>query len=465
MIKKRLGFCFFFLTAILFFSGCGVTYPEATLHQSLRDLAKKEYGIDRIEIESVGTTLGVFLPLKQVFVSDFKEALMTGKVKDINALFEPTKEAMDKIEDLMFSVSRVIINTDKKVDFYYLQATDVEKTGMQIVLYGYKEDFKKLRFWDISRDEYRKRVIHEIQMNKAAVWDRAVRRFFEDLNTKSREEIQALYFSGNEGAKWTSDFSFVDPNGQFSPASQASWEILDLRCLPVHNNLIIVYAKVQARAKDSKNPKLSVKTTEYLFEVALADDAGVIKKIIPFSSMDTQTLGPDLSISKDLIRKSLAHWETEFRTPDIKLGVFLAKQLSRRLQMIMALDERINMTFPSARVAFRYEERPVPYYALDMNLFLKNPKDTIYSPQKGLHEDVLYLWTLAAKETAKVLHDYQFEDYHYLQFEVPKEMKAWRISKDDLERLRKKKVELGPTLTMAVADTMPSPPKTSPPSV
>ena len=60
----------------LFASGCAkVTYPQESVVQALKDIAAKEYGIRNIEVEFVGTTMGVYLPLDQLFSLDFKETM------------------------------------------------------------------------------------------------------------------------------------------------------------------------------------------------------------------------------------------------------------------------------------------------------------------------------------------------------------------------------------------------------
>ncbi|HQB94358.1 MAG TPA: hypothetical protein PK997_04015, partial [Candidatus Omnitrophota bacterium] len=157
-----------FLFTVLFLAGCTpASYRAEKVKEEIASIAEKEYGIRQCDVRINGTTLGVFLPLDQLFAMDFKEAILSGQVTDMEQLFQPTEKAIDRIEDMLFSMSRVMLSTDKKIDFYYLQAADTEKTGMEMMFLGASDDVKKVRFWDIPRSEYRKRMIHEIQLNRA----------------------------------------------------------------------------------------------------------------------------------------------------------------------------------------------------------------------------------------------------------------------------------------------------------
>jgi hypothetical protein len=161
------------LTAFVGLSGCDkASYPESLVESSIQEICEKEYKIQNVEVKFSGKTVGVFLPLKKLFVTDLKQEVLSGNVSNLDSLFEPDPEAMDKLENVLFTISRVLLSSDKPIDFYVLQATDVESTGLQLVLTGYVADIRRVRLWDISRNEYRKRVLHELKFDRSVLWEK-----------------------------------------------------------------------------------------------------------------------------------------------------------------------------------------------------------------------------------------------------------------------------------------------------
>ena len=439
-----------FLSAVL--SGCGsATYPEARCKEALQEIALKEYKIPHIEVEFVGTTLGVFLPLDKLFAADLKEALMSGKVTDMESLFQPTEEAIDKVEDILFSMSRIMLSTDKKIDFYYLQATDVEKSGMDLTFIGQIDDLKRVRFWDIPRSEYRKRIVHDLHMNRAALWHRPVRHFFKDLNEATVDDIQNRYFPNTAQAKWTREFFFTDAGGFVVPQGRAKWTVLELRSIPIQDNDIVVYAKAEVAPKDPTDTSFKSKVTEYLFQISTTGDTEKIRRIIPMAYLDDKTATPDFTFTRDMVTKSLPNWETEFKTPNITTGDFLSRQLTRRVQIIVAEDERIANTFANVKLVVRFELQPQHCFLFNVVAPLRNPKEDVYTPGQGLHEDILYFWDRVAREFVEVLRSYDFRDYKSLKFQLSQGGKSltWAASRENLELFRRHKKTLKDILVLS----------------
>lgn len=440
---------------ILALSGCGsATYPEARCKEALQEIALKEYKIPHIEVEFVGTTLGVFLPLDKLFATDLKEALMSGKVTDMESLFQPTEEAIDKVENILFSMSRIMLSTDKKIDFYYLQATDVEKSGMDLTFIGQIDDLKRVRFWDIPRSEYRKRIIHDLRINRAAIWHRPVRHFFKDLNEATEGEVQARYFPNTAQAKWAGEFFFIDASGREMPHGRAKWTVLDLRSIPIQDNDIVVYAKVEVAPKDPADTGLKPGTAEYLFQISTVGEMEKIRRIIPMAFLDDKAATPDFTFTRDMVTKSLPSWETEFKTPDITMGDFLSRQFTRRFQSIAAEDERISNTFASIKLAIRFEPVPEPQFLFNAVAPLRGEKALTYTPEQGLHEDVIYLWERMAREFVEVLRSYSFQDYKFLKFQVSQNgsLLTWTATREDLELFRRHKKSLRDILVLSSDD-------------
>jgi hypothetical protein len=433
----------FFFAALLMLAlaGCTqVSYRGEKLKEAIAEIAREEYGIDQCDVKMNGTTLGVFLPLKQLFAMDFKEALMSGKVTDMEQLFQPTEEAIDKVEDMLFSMSRVMLSTDKKIEFYYLQATDVDKTGMELSFLGNIDDVKKVRFWDIPRSEYRKRVIHEIQLNRAVLWHKPVRQFFRDLGEKKAAEVQEAYFKNTAEAKWAKEFFFTDAMGQATETGQMRWEVLDIRGVPIQDNEVMVYAKVRAVPVTGNGHE---NEREYLFQVSAEDAQEKIRRIIPMKNMDEIAQTSAISLTRDLVYKSLDQWENEFKVPDITMGDFLSRQLTRRIQQAVSTDERIGHTFSGVKLIFKYESATPEHFSFYMTAPLKSFVQQAYSPSQGVHEDVIYLWEMAAREFVEVVHSYGFNDWQYLELGLTQTAGyLWKATRKDLERFRKHRTGL-----------------------
>ena len=428
---------------LAFLAGCvQKSYPASHIKEALAEICRKEYGIEEMDVKIAGNTIGVYLPLKKLFAADFKEAAITGKVRNLETLFEPSPEALEKVEDVLFSISRVILSTDRAFEFYVLEATDVEKTGMQLVLTGYVNDIKRVRIWDISRNEYRKRVLHELRLNRAVLWQRPVHQFFKDVETLSPEKIKQKYFNKGVSGDVLHDLFLSSLIGKSGP--QKNWRVTDMRSIAVQQSEGLVYAKLQA-----ENGKKGPVELQYLFLVTLNDEQARIIRIIPFQYLDDTGGMRKIPFPKDLqIQENLDQWEQEFPLPEVKLGVFLAEQLTRRVQALSSADERIQNTFRDIKLRFDYKEDPVkPYFSLAIEASLK---DFNHYNRMSLifHEDMIYLLNIASREFVDVLRSYQFGNYEYLRLNVAQEASPWMIGREDLELFRRKKVDLSGLLSM-----------------
>ena len=427
------------------FAGAGCTsksYPADSLKESLAKICREEYGISNIDVKIVGSTLGVYLPLDKLFATDFKGSVIAGKVRNLETLFEPSPEALDKVEDVLFSISRVLLSTDKDFKFYMVQATDVENTGLQLVLKGYVDDVRRVRIWDISREEYRKRVIHEMRQNRAVLWHRPVRKFFEDLEKKSLEDISAAYFEPGINPESVQNLFFhtLRPVGSIDPITH--WEIEDIRSARVQRGEVLVYTSVRP-VKNGQPLIPKGVDAQYLFLVSYRDADPKILRVIPFQYMNDQGQLQKIPFPQDIkIEQSLESWEQEFPVEDVNLGEFLAEQMTRRAQAIVASDERIMNTFRDVKVRVVYEkegEKPHFSFVFD-SVSLKDlnnyKRDSLIS-----HEDMIYLLSLISREFVDLLRSYQFGDYDYVSVSIAQETGEHIIPRDALELFRKKKID------------------------
>lgn len=140
----------FFISLILisFLAGCSPTYPKAKVAQSVLKICKEEYKLD-VQAKLIGKTIVVFLPLDELF--DRNMDILPGVV--------------EKIENVILSTSRVILSTDAKIDFYMVIVADTRTTAAELILVRYMEDVYKFMYTWITRDEYRKRVLWQVNFN------------------------------------------------------------------------------------------------------------------------------------------------------------------------------------------------------------------------------------------------------------------------------------------------------------
>jgi hypothetical protein len=153
MIKNRLLYSvrnagIFLLLGCLLNNGCAPTYPKERLTQSLVEVCKREYKID-VQAKLLGRTIVVFIPLEELF--DFKLDILPN--------------AVEKIENVILTTSRVLFSTDAKLDFYMIIAADIKTTAAELILVRYVDDVYKYMHGWINRDDYRKRVLWQVNFS------------------------------------------------------------------------------------------------------------------------------------------------------------------------------------------------------------------------------------------------------------------------------------------------------------
>ncbi len=179
-------------------------------------------------------------------------------------------------------------------------------------------------------------------------------------------------------------------------------------------------------------------------------ETGKIARIVPFQFKDENGQLQKIPFPKELqIQENLEQWESEFQLEEVKTGAFLAQQLTRRVQGIIAGDERVQNTFREAKMDFIYhEEEPArPYFSLEIEAVLRDLNN--YNRQSLLfHEDMIYLLTLASREFVEVLRSYQFAEFDYLKVSLAQDPAPWILGREDLELFRRKKVDLQGLLSL-----------------
>ncbi|NQT22109.1 MAG: hypothetical protein HQ579_01580 [Candidatus Omnitrophica bacterium] len=164
---------------LLSLSGCTHTYPKETLADSIVEMCKKEYKVD-IKAELIGNTLAIYIPLPSLF--------------DIT--LRVNKESQTIIQNVILSASRVALSTNAKIEFYCVIAQDARMPEIQIIVIKYITDVKRAYFLDISRGEYFKRAIFDINVNPQSKKEKSIKEMIKkyEIDPAMQEKVIDEFF-------------------------------------------------------------------------------------------------------------------------------------------------------------------------------------------------------------------------------------------------------------------------------
>ncbi|MDD5496297.1 MAG: hypothetical protein PHP46_04255 [Candidatus Omnitrophica bacterium] len=184
-MKSLLPLTILVIFSAVFAAGCGPTYPKEKLKESIIEVCKKDYNLD-VKVDTVGKTIAIYLPLENL----------------IDFTFAITKEASEKINDVILSVSRVALSTDAGYDFYCIIAHDIRIPEIQIVIIKSVDDVKRFLLNDISRGDYSKRMLIDIRFSPQAQKERAIKEVFSKMNVdkKWQEDVLNDFFRSEPAA-------------------------------------------------------------------------------------------------------------------------------------------------------------------------------------------------------------------------------------------------------------------------
>ena len=161
---------------ISFTNGCDTpTYPKGTLQKSIMELCREEYNLD-IDAKVVGNTLAIYLPLRNLF----------------DLTLNLSENAQDKIQDVLLVASRVVLSTDADIRFYCMITQDVRIPEIQLVIIKYVDDVKRAFHQDISRNQYYRRTLIDINENPQAAKEKAIKDVFSKMNLEKEWQEKVL---------------------------------------------------------------------------------------------------------------------------------------------------------------------------------------------------------------------------------------------------------------------------------
>jgi len=169
----------FVVGSALFLSSCVPSFPKEKLPETIKEVCRIEYEMT-VDVALSGSTLGIYYPMKGLL--------------DVNLGI--SKEAWDKISNLILVASRVVLSTDADVKFYCVITQDEKLPEMQVVVIKYVDDIKRGMYRNISRDESFKRTLFSVNLTPQARKERAVEKVFNKLGLeeKTRESVLNEFF-------------------------------------------------------------------------------------------------------------------------------------------------------------------------------------------------------------------------------------------------------------------------------
>jgi len=149
VIIQRLFLIFLLLTPL--FAGCRASYPTGSVEETIRKLCEKEYGV-AVQVKAVGKTIGALIVMEDILLSDLTFS----------------DQALNKIENVMLTTSRVTLSSEFTYDFFIVTIMDA-KTGVQVSFVRYIKDIRRLIMDDISRSDYFQRLLIEVNITQPSL--------------------------------------------------------------------------------------------------------------------------------------------------------------------------------------------------------------------------------------------------------------------------------------------------------
>ena len=135
------------------------TFKEEDIPYLVKQICKDEYKLDVIT-ERTETTLWVYAPLAKILDKDY--GIKEGKILD--------EEMTDKLRNILSTVGRVVLSSNKAPEFFALWSSDIN-IGLDYILIGNVLDIKKSYAGSLPFTELNKRYVMKFNINPEAVQD------------------------------------------------------------------------------------------------------------------------------------------------------------------------------------------------------------------------------------------------------------------------------------------------------
>jgi hypothetical protein len=384
------------------------TYSTDKLEEGLINLCKNEYKLPDVQVKTIGSTLGVFVPVDGLIDADFKL----------------DQKSSEKIEDVAISIHRVTTSTDSPVKFYVLTARDTNMTGAEFILTGFTYDVVRVRLLDVSRGEYFKRILRDFRFNPSVTGLEKVKQLFSGLNMNSpeAESLKPFFYP---------IFSIGKPNTQ-------KIEIKSIKAKEISANEALLHVKTNEFYEPAKGfESLSATfpsgfSNEYLFLVDTALFQNSIKEIVP------KYFHTNSEIRQRNIEETFGQYKdigfidiNGFPKKSLDMPWFLGEQISRRIKNIQ--DEGIKFNKPF-HIQNSFCELKDKSFSFKFNLSSDNPIS---------EKDEQIILSEIVNLAATVLHRYDFTDFEGAEFVDTKTYgRKIYLSRDELELFKDKKIKI-----------------------
>ena len=137
---------FFFISLLI--SACAPTYPKEKVIESIVKISREKYDVE-VEAKQINRTICVLVPGEDFF----------GINKGNLLAFNPKKEK--KLNKLLFSISRILFNSDMEIDFYLIKVIE-ENKGIELRIIGYVDDIKHALIGSFPPGDLQLRRVFEV---------------------------------------------------------------------------------------------------------------------------------------------------------------------------------------------------------------------------------------------------------------------------------------------------------------
>jgi hypothetical protein len=172
------------------------TFKEEDIPELVKQVCKDEYKLDVITARTE-TTLWIYVPLSKILHKDY--GIKEGKVLD--------EEMTDKLRNILSTVSRVVLSSNKALEFFALWASDIN-IGLDYIIVGNVLDIKKSYAGSLPFTELNKRYVMKFNVNPEAVGDTVGRHLkpynitLPDFLTQQMVQRMSVEFQGENLKKY-----------------------------------------------------------------------------------------------------------------------------------------------------------------------------------------------------------------------------------------------------------------------
>lgn len=322
-LKKHLSsFLVLLILSIEIFSGCDKpSFPKDRLLEDIKVMCQNEYHLD-VKAKVSENVLGTYVVLENIF--DREQGL--------------SKEASEKIADLLLAVTRISLSTDAPIQFYTVVASDKTIPGVEAVFVRYVDDVKRYLLGGISRDDFFHRLMIDVRFNPASLAERTVMNFFSNLSTGNTRTLLANYLRRSSES---SDFSlaFLRMILEMKLKDNVHFEMIQMKIKALPDEKTLVYCKVKETyvmkpgytEKDFNFPSGFI--YEYLFVVGATNYLTEIREVIPVDFKDDNGEYKKRAFPPEYSQyQNTDEWKSDdFLVEKISLPEFLAGQMAQRI--------------------------------------------------------------------------------------------------------------------------------------